>query len=325
MLVNELREVIKKYNDREKDKIIDVLYKRIPKKIKENYEIDNYIINLEQNLESKPKKEEYISFEQLEKEVEYFLMCAENDWYASPNKIIPKKERSKWRFKVKKYYKELTSIDPNTEDGRKATELLRQIFEILSLGTHYLKFSNWDTFKAIQISQPDFFEIIVKRKLMEGFSKQNIAYCVDLLDVEKDPYIIFEDLLSVFISNLKTNDMKYIAIELIEEKIEAYYIKLQTLKKEKRKTYYVIESINDFTKAAFYIYLGLYETETGIKFYHKYYIETDQEVKEYILLEILDEFKLDSIWIDEYEKKLGKIDYRDTLKEEYINKKSKNK
>ena len=42
MLVKELREVLKKYNNDDKDKIITELYKRIPKRVKEDYNIDNY-------------------------------------------------------------------------------------------------------------------------------------------------------------------------------------------------------------------------------------------------------------------------------------------
>ena len=46
MRVDELREIVKKYNEQDKEKIIVELYKRIPKNIKEEYDIDNYIMVL---------------------------------------------------------------------------------------------------------------------------------------------------------------------------------------------------------------------------------------------------------------------------------------
>ncbi len=46
MLVKDLKKVISKYSNDEKDKIIVELYKRIPKSIKEDYDLDNYILNI---------------------------------------------------------------------------------------------------------------------------------------------------------------------------------------------------------------------------------------------------------------------------------------
>ena len=109
MKVNELREIIKKYKKEEQEKIIVELYKRIPKEKKEEYSIDEFIKNLDVKVE---KEDTQISIESLEKEVTYFLQCASNELYAIPNKIIPKNERSKWRFKVKTFYKQLNSFAP---------------------------------------------------------------------------------------------------------------------------------------------------------------------------------------------------------------------
>lgn len=162
MKVNELREIIRKYNEQEKEKIIVELYKRIPKNIKEDYNIDEYITNINKKMEK--GSSEIITIERLEKEVNYFLECAYDDLYVKPNKIIPKNERSKWRFKVKTFYKQLNSFLPQTDEGEKATNLLKDLFKVLSFGTNYLTFSNWNTFGAIQISQSDFLKTVIERK-----------------------------------------------------------------------------------------------------------------------------------------------------------------
>lgn len=69
MLVSEIRKELRKYNHKELENIILELYKTIPKK---------------------------------KKEIIYFLDCVDNGYYSSPNRIISKKERSSYRFKIKK-------------------------------------------------------------------------------------------------------------------------------------------------------------------------------------------------------------------------------
>ena len=46
MKIPELRNIIQKYNSNDKDKIIVELYKRIPKRVKEDYDIDDFITNI---------------------------------------------------------------------------------------------------------------------------------------------------------------------------------------------------------------------------------------------------------------------------------------
>ena len=309
MKVNELREAIKKYNEKDQEKIIVELYKRIPKRVKEEYGIDDFIINLNNKVEKTGKN---ITIEQLEKEVNYFLECANDDLYVKPNKIIPKSERSKWRFKVKTFYKQLNSFLPETEDGKKATDLLKELFIILSYGTHYLTFSSWNTFGAIQISQSEFLKNITLRKLSNGVTKENLEYCIDLLNVQYDPQEYHSTVLYSFEECLKTTDMKYMAIELLKEHAERWKEKCK-----KESNYENKEYLDYFVECIVHIYFELYEIQEGIKYFHKYYISIDKEIKEYILLEMLEEFGFYKEWILEYESNIGKIAYRDSLKEKY--------
>jgi len=318
MLVKELRDIVKKYNEEDKEKIIIELYKKIPKRVKEDYDIDNYILNINNKVTKEEKK---ISFEDLEKEVIYFLECARSELYSSPNRIIPKTERSKWRFKVKRFYKELNSFLPDTEEGNRATDLLKSLYKVLSHGTHYLLFSSWETFKAVQVSQAEFLEIIAKRKLVNGLIKENLLYCIDLLDVEYDPYDYHRSLLIAFETCLKTIDAKYMAIDLLKEEKDKKYVELLTLKKDKRISSHLLydkkEKINYFVECILDIYFDLSEVEEAIKYFHKNYLKDNKEVKEYILLEFLEDNELYKEWIIEYEKHVGKIDYRESLKNKY--------
>ena len=309
MKVSELREIIKKYNEEDKEKIIVELYKRIPKRTKEDYNIDNYIMNLNEKVEKSDKE---FTIERLEKEVNYFVECAYSDLYVSPNKIISKSERSKWRFKVKNFYKKLNSFLPTTEDGKKATDLLKDLFIILSFGTHYLTFSSWNTFGAIQISQSEFLMNIVQRKLANGITDDNLSYCIELLNVKYDPQEYHKSILISFESCLKTADAHYKAIELLKKQVGLWKEKYRQKDSYENETYanYFIECIVD-------IYIQLCEVKNGISYFHKQYINRNKEIKEYILLEKLEEYGLYKEWILEYEKHLEKIDYRNELKEKY--------
>ena len=99
MLVSEIRSNLKKYDTKGLEDIIIELYKRVPKKVKENYNIDDLIIN---GKVKETVKKENVSLEDLVKEIEYFLSCVDDGYYSTPNKVINKKERSSWRFKVKR-------------------------------------------------------------------------------------------------------------------------------------------------------------------------------------------------------------------------------
>ena len=309
MKVNELREILKNYNETDKEKIIVELYKRIPKNIKEDYNIDEYIKNINKKIDNKDNK---VSIEYLEKEVKYFIECANDDLYVRPNRVIPKNERSKWRFKVKTFYKELNSFIPTTEEGRKATDLLGELFEILSFGTNYLTFSSWNTFGAIQVSQSEFLENIVKRKLANGMTRENIKYCVELLNAKYDPQEYHRSILNSFESCFKTPDSRYLVIDLLKEQ--------QTKWKEKYKkdkNYYNTEYTNYFVECIVDIYFDLHEVKEGVSYFHKEYIKSDKEIKEYILLRIMEELEMYKEWVVEYENNIGKINYRDTLKQKY--------
>lgn len=309
MKVSELREIIKKYNEEDKEKIIVELYKRIPKRTKEDYNIDNYIMNLNVKVEKSDKE---FTIERLEKEVNYFVECAYSDLYVSPNKIISKSERSKWRFKVKNFYKKLNSFLPTTEDGKKATDLLKDLFIILSFGTHYLTFSSWNTFGAIQISQSEFLMNIVQRKLANGITDDNLSYCIELLNVKYDPQEYHKSILLSFESCLKTADARYMAIELLKKQVLLWKEKYRQKDSYENETY-----VNYFVECIIDIYIELCEVKNGISYFHKQYINRDKEIKEYILLEKLEEYGLYKEWILEYEKHLEKIDYRNELKEKY--------
>ena len=316
MKIPELRNIIQKYNSNDKDKIIVELYKRIPKRVKEDYDIDDFITNITLPKEQ-IKKEEVIDIDYLEAEVDYFIECANEGLYVSPNRIISKSERGKWRFKAKKYYKELNSFKPDTEDGMRATDLLIKLYKLLSYGTHYLRFSSWNTFGALGVNQSTYYNNIVKRLFANGVNEKNLTICISLLDIEYDSDEYYESINYVFESNLIEKEDKYKSIEIIKTILIKLKDELKELEKKKKETYYKRESINAYVSCVTNLYLSINEPENAINFFENNYIEYSKEVLEYILLEKLEDFDYYKEWIDEYERHMFSIDYRHSLKDKY--------
>ena len=312
MLVSEIRKEIEKYNQKEISDLVIELYKRIPKKIKEEYHIDDLIVNIN----NKSKKEEKFDFNSLKQEIIAFLEDVDNGYYSHPNKIISKSERSKWRFKVKRYIKELNKISPDAIEGIASTQILIKLYELLSEGSNYLKFSNWETFRAVGISQADFYDLIVKRIFTKGYTTENLKIVVQLLKVPKDPYGLDEELIETLITNLPTIDTKIKVIDLLKKEVDEL-ASLIAVEKDYHKRFNLKELHNLLVEGVFRTSISMHEVQNGILYYRKHDIEIDKEITEFKILEYLENKNLTKDWIKEYESTKDKIDYRDSIKEKY--------
>lgn len=312
MLVSEIRKEIEKYNQKEISDLVIELYKKIPKKIKEEYHIDDLIVNVN----NKSKKEEKIDFNSLKQEIIAFLGDVDNGYYSHPNKIISKSERSKWRFKVKKYIKELNKISPDAIEGNASTQILIKLYELLSEGSNYLKFSNWETFRAVGISQADFYDLIAKRIFTKGYTTENLKIVVQLLKVPKDHYSLDEKLIETLITNLPTIDTKIKVTDLLKKEVDEL-ASLIAVEKDYHKRFYLKELHNLLVEGVFRTSISMHEVQNGILYYRKHDIEMDKEITEFKILEYLENKNLIKDWIKEYESTKDKVDYRNSIKETY--------
>lgn len=313
MLVKEVKKELEKYNKKELETIIVGLYKLIYKQKREENNVDDFIKNLEDK--NKPKKKKQ-SFEEIREEINAFIENVDNKYYAIPNRVISKSERSKWRFKVKKYYKELTSIRPDENNGKEATKLLIEIFKRLSKGSNILLFSNWQTFRAIGVDQSEYYDVIVKRIIFEGYTKDNINECIKLLDVCEDPYEFSISMYKVFAGNLNNIKAMVFATDLLNEKVIKLKEKLNSTKDYSRQ-YDITSDINNSVLCILDIYITMGEIDNGIKYFNKNYIKSSREIKQYILLECLEDNNLDEYWIREYERCMNEMKYSESLIEKY--------
>lgn len=140
MKINELKETVLKYSEKDLQEIIFQMYKTIPKKIKEEKGFDNFIKNPE--LLRQPEKRilkeiKLPDIEELKFEIENFIEYAYKQYYFAPNSYVHKKDRPKWRFIVKKFYKELILSLGKEENIKQCAELLEKLYIMLCYACDY--------------------------------------------------------------------------------------------------------------------------------------------------------------------------------------------
>lgn len=117
-----------------------------------------------------------------------------------------------------------------------------------------------------------------------------------------------------FIKNIKSSKTQ----KSSKKKVTNLKIELKKTKNNSNLEYDLKEKINNCTKCILEIYCLMKEVDNGIAYFHKNYIERNQEIVEYVLLNKLYFLDLIDEWIKEYEDNVSKIDFRNSLKEQYI-------
>lgn len=65
-------------------------------------------------------------------------------------------------------------MSPDSENGSIATSLPIELFKRLSRGIHILLFTNWNTFDTTEIEQRDYYDVLIKRIIFNGFTKDSL-------------------------------------------------------------------------------------------------------------------------------------------------------
>lgn len=312
MKIQEVKGLLKKYSKEELQIIITELYKAVPKNIKEEKNLDAIIENVNQFTKKdkgEKKEENSVEINELVSEIQLFIENAYNQFYLIPNRVVPKKERPKWRFKVKGYFKTLEA-HLQGENEEKIIELMKSLYEMLSYGCAYTLFSGDNPFASVGIPQTELFNKVIARRLSTGINQESIRFCIELMiNSELDRVTLHTDLMLEIIKYLKTADSKEMAIR--ECKMQTQKINAEKLSTQ--KSYYEVDilryikrrKINNLVEMSFRCSMSLYEYEEGIQCFKNGYNENDMEIKLYVLLYLLFEYKLKEYWIKEYEKALS--------------------
>jgi len=301
MQIKEVRSIINNYSEEELRVLLAEMYKAIPKKVKEEKNIDRMIEDINSFKRSRrrvTRKKESIDLDLLEYEVEEFVEYAYKQYYFAPNSFVHKKERPKWRFKVNRYIKQLDKVD----DNDLAIELLKKLYEVLCYGYHYVIFSSSEPFNSIRMSQEEVFNRIINRKFADGINPETITFALKLMAANKPDSSLIESLLQY----LKTPDSRQIAIEQCDKLQQAVRngrrLTDNKLERSHSGKYFIGEKINILVETAFYCYLQLSDYQTACEYFKKNYDEDDEEVKLYILLRLLHKNGLKEQWLSEYER-----------------------
>lgn len=162
MKVQELRQLLSGVDRTLLEKAFVESYKQFSKAKKEK--VDLLIQEILEGKEvKKTDKNAVLDFDAFEQEVLDFIVNAKAQNYLAPNRIIPKNQRSKWRFLVKNYIKALDKIQLEDPNYDRAVILLEAIYKLMCHGCNYYIFSSDDPFRSIGWQQPDLYQLLVKK------------------------------------------------------------------------------------------------------------------------------------------------------------------
>jgi hypothetical protein len=326
MLLPELKELLIKYNEEDLRWIILQMYKSIPKRLREEKDIDELLQDASAykkigKIEKDKKKQ--IDIHSLEQKINLFLDYAYKQYYYAPNNLVHKKERPKWRFIVKAYIQDIQQISIESEEGNIATDLLIKLYNMLCYACDYYIFNTENPFQSVGIEQTSLLETIIARRFGKGISENNVKSVIDLVICSRvDRETLHSSLICILIMHLKSTDSKEIAIKQGKQLKK----ELQEFKKESPKKRYISESsdyehnkkINNIVEMIFRINIELCEFDEAIQYFNKNYIEKYTEDKLYVLLRLIWEYELKDLWLREYDNALKNgVNPRRTLTDIY--------
>jgi hypothetical protein len=303
--------------------IITQLYKAVPKAIKEENDIDSILKDPDSLTQSKSKtgREELPDIKLLQEETERFIKNAYNQNYFIPNKFVSKRDRPKWRFIVKRLYKDVLAVAGKTENLPLAAQLLEELYQLLCHSCHYTLFNAYDPFQSMGIEQEEFFRRVLALKFqIEDIDTVIKNTLLMLINNPLNRYTLHENLMEVILEFLKTPDLREKGISKCNELLEALKREPPSKDADYNYTYKYEkqEKLNNLTEMGFLCYAQLYEYDKAISFYKKNYAEDDSEIALYILLRLLFSLNQKDYFLQEYEKALTNgITPRQSLKKMY--------
>ncbi len=306
MKIAEVRALLGKHSREQLEYIIAEMYKSIPKQVKKEKDIDLILTNPDGAASARKKKAEKSlpDIADMQMDIETFIEDARASRYCSPNKVVPKKERSKWRFKVKRWYKDLQSVAANREHTEQAAVLLEDLYGLLCYACDYITFSAYDPFESLGITQGEFFRTLlaVKRRFqgVKTFTTEAVALIVSK---SLNRYTMKEELMRVALEFMETPDSIQLAIDICERGIEEE--KTNPTPPENSWSDSDITSqriMNDYAEMALRCYNALKSIDRGIELFQNHYMDWDPEVKLYKLTRILAECDQPEVFLREYDK-----------------------
>lgn len=265
-----------------------------------------------------------IDFAALKSGIALFLEYADQGYYYAPNRVIPKSKRSKWRFEVKEFLKQLETVKPDDPNAEEAAKLMREIYHRLCYGCGVYIFPSEDPFRSIGIRQPDYYEKMVKRYFGCGFSEKRIVDMLhDAVEVNLDKESLHVELESIFASELPTSDMKQLAMGLAKNRIAELEKERAGFKKYDNRRFRNEDLTNEYSAVVLILGIVLEEGMEAADYCWKHRVEVTSEIKLYCILEVLKIYKEEKLWVNVFEKYSSKVKPRESLQKKYKELKAK--
>ncbi len=260
-------------------------------------------------------------FYKLRDEIDDFLSDAYAGYYFIPNRTIPKKERPKWRFHVKRYVKELDKITSDSPFYYETSRLLMRIYKMLCHECNYYIFSSTDPFKSSGISQYELYSMFAKRILNDKYSNDEL---IDLIVCSSTGGLGTVSLhfsqQTALVGNLKTSAELHNLLDLTKELIEGK-IEINGVNNKGLKDYTYDDNINNLCDLVLITQIKLNEFDEAIEYYYKNCRYNDKESTLYHGLDVVSWHSDDDkeLWLKfyDYGVKKRKIKPRSDLLEEY--------
>jgi len=308
--IAEVRQLLDAFSNDQLKAIIVEIYKIIPKHIKEEQAVDDLLKKppTPGTKREKPKPEPP-DFELLCDDVKQFMEDAYAQYYYTPNSVVPKKDRPKWRFLVKRFYRDLINASTIDQQLPQAAELLKELYILLCYSCAYILFSAYDPFQSVGIPQVELFRQVLKLNIRIQTKPDFIHHSLTLiLDQPLNRYTLRKGLMVEFLDFLKIPDLKEATVakcgqfiretktappKAKEKAASSYGFSNEHYKKEER--------LQNLALMGFLCYVSLGEYDHAIAFFRENHTRDSEEVTLFILLGELFELQLPDYWLREFE------------------------
>ncbi len=326
MKISEVRAVIQNHSPEQLRVIITQLYKAMPKAVKEEQDIDGILRDPGILAKAKPGRQPAArpDLGLLSDEADEFMEDAYAQNYCAPNRFISKGDRPKWRFTVKRLYKDILLAADETNVSE-AAQLLEKLYHLLCYSCENMLFNAYDPFQSVGIEQAEFFRRVLALKYQSEDKNTFINDAlVSMLNEPLNRYTLYETRMRVILEFLKTADLKEMMVVKCDELIET--IKREpTPKREDYSALYKREGkLNNLATMGFLCYARLSEYEKAISYFKANNCEDDPEIALYVLLWLLFSLNQKDYFLREYEKAVkNAITPREALRKMYNSTKEK--
>jgi hypothetical protein len=154
--------------------------------------------------------------------------------------VVPKSKRTKWRFEVKNYVKQLDKVPMDGDDVAETARLIRLLYRRLCKGCGYYIFPSEDPFKAVGITQTEFYDRVVKRFFALDIDNSRIKDALsDATEVFLDRETLHWYMELTLIEHLRISDLKYKTTQVAMDLAAELEAKLEKESRYSDKRYYI--------------------------------------------------------------------------------------